>query len=310
MTDTSSTRSSRSMPHPAGRRPLDARWLAAILLAVLAVSEATAAWVEERTSTLADRLRNSALDAERGGRRVVVLGGCLPGQFLVRELFEHAMGQGVRMENLSAPGSFTLSWYLLVDRYVRTSKDAGVVLVPYSEGDLARIGLLWDSDVMWLSRWSTLPFIVHAGCESWDCAIDIVLRKAFAFYRLREQAANRAWRAFGKRDATMEEDSSGPGRGSGVAGQLGWRRPENWDEHQREAVTLVQSMILLARSRGAQVLFVPIPRNPDAPPVSLSVEEQVTVREVKRMIPRAGGRLVGPLRIEGLSPADLSTRCT
>jgi len=305
--------------------------LVALLLAVVVAEGPLQRW-ERSLSPAFDRLDSGGSWGQPGAKTVTILGACLPSQMLRHEQIAEAIGDGVRVVDLSAPASFTLDWRLLVAHELPDDGSLMAVLVAYNPRDLLIAGDLRESAMLQLARPRDLPMLVAAGCGNVDCAADLSLRVASSAYRQRDFAALTAWTwlAQGRVGPVLGQDGMG-GRGRGdlevspffdsyaarqrfreqrrdgvndFAAQQGWRGDRTWDGTPEAAARALAEMVAEARARGARVLFVPLPRNPDSPVIGITAEERAALDRAYAGIADAGGELLGAIGDGALTATD------
>jgi hypothetical protein len=88
------------------------------------------------------------------------------------------------------------------------------------------------------------------------------------------------------------------------ASQQGWQNAVGWHGTAEAAAACLDRMVAEARARGIRVLFVPLPRNPEAVALAIKPDERDDLAATYAAIETAGGELMGAVGTGVLSPDD------
>ncbi len=174
-------------------RPLRVWPIVVVLLLAVGLLDVSLRREQWALSPMQDRLAQAERKCRGVDRAVLLFGACLPAQVLRADSIGAAIDPGVRVVDLSAPGSFTLDWTLLLRNHVSPGWNVEAVVVAYEPRDLMNVAYLHESAMFQLAGWSDLPLLVSSGCEDPDCAADVALRLASPAHRQRGQTAFAVW---------------------------------------------------------------------------------------------------------------------
>jgi len=177
-------------------RPLSIFWLASVLLLACLLGELAVRQLYERPGHLMTVLANYETSASTLGPHVVSFGTCL-GDAMVPDVVEKQWDAGIKVMNLGSRASTPLDWYLITWRRLAEDPNLKAIVVAFGPSDLTLRPSPWESHVMELATWRDLRTLIRYSCDSPSCAIEMILHRASAAYRMRGFLGNAFWDRLG-----------------------------------------------------------------------------------------------------------------
>lgn len=221
-------------------------------------------------------------------KQAVILGTCLSEQHILLPDLQQAMPTGWQVHNIGAPSTTPVEWYLALKNRLAEAP-IGALVIAFGRFDLTEPGNPWESETLDLATSRDLEDLLDRVCETSECRLDLRLRKASALWRYRPLLGAMIWQRLGMASATPDQSRARLRVVDGLRDQSA----EVWDPNS-PSVLYLRRLVDLARERGAQVYFLPLPLRPDQPDRHQLAARAALQNGLQTLVQQTGSTLLAP----------------
>ncbi len=225
-------------------------------------------------------------DAAR--KQALILGTCLSEQHILLPELQAALPPDWQVHNVGAPSTTPVEWYFAFKNRLGQAP-VGALVIAYGRFDLTEPANAWETETFDLATDQDLDELLGQVCETSECKLDLRLRRASALWRYRPVLGAMAWQRLGMASGNPDEARA---RLRVVEG-LRDRSAEVWDT-ESPSVLYLRRLVDLARQRGAEVIFLPLPLRPDQPDRHQSEARAALGRGLEELVEQTGSTRLSP----------------